>query len=107
MNDVRSAQCVDEALTGSIAARHFGSVNMDFAIIDLKSGQCGQDMFDHLDRRAMSNERGPARTVDAILNDCWNPWITGKVGSDKNHARVRCGRRKRQVDISAAPEPET
>ena len=43
----RMQQHFDKLLAGAITTGHLGSINVDFAIVDLQTGQCGHDVFDH------------------------------------------------------------
>ena len=80
---------------------------MDFAIVDIQSSECCENMFDHFNGATLGNQGCSPRAVDSILNNGWNPWLTWKVGSHEDDATIGFRRLEFQFDVPATPESVT
>ena len=96
-------QDVDELLAGAIATRHFGSIDSDFAVVDLQSGQCGQDVLDHFDRVPLMDQGGPSGPFGSVADRRFDPRLLREVGANEDDSVVRGG--GSEFDIDGLPAP--
>ncbi len=66
LDDAGRLQGQHEREAGSVAARHFGLVDPDFAIVDLQPAQGRHHMLDHLDADPAGAERRATRRLDPV-----------------------------------------
>jgi hypothetical protein len=50
---------IDDRPAGSVEAWRFGGIERDQAVVDLHSGECGNDVFHEFDDDAIASDGGP------------------------------------------------
>src|SRR5271166_3377773 len=92
LDDPGLLETIHIGLTGTVTPRALGRVDLDPAVVDPRSRQCGHDMFDHLDACWPLLDCGPPLRWNHMADQGGNGGMVWEVGADENDAAVRLAR---------------
>ena len=107
VDDPGRVEGLDEQTARPVAARAFGGVDLDRAVVDLEAGQGRHDVLDQLDHGRAVLNGGSALRRDHLADLGRDRGAVGQIGPDEPDAGVGFGREKPQRHVGAVEESDS
>ena len=105
--DSGGGQTLNDRRAGTIHAGQFRLVDPDFAVVDLQTGQSGQNMLDHLNLLTTTDKRRATRRFHSVPDRGVDARCPGHISAEKDDSRVDASRSKLDRHVQTGPVPES